>query len=227
LLERTDNQKKTNEIPTLRELLNAMRNIKGRIITADALHTQRETARCIVEEKKADYVFTVKDNQKTLKENIIALRLENTAVQAETIEKAHGRIETRRIQTSEAINDYVVFPYVKQVFRIERERTNIKTGKTSVEVVFGVTSRSASDLSPADLLAVNRGHWGIEALHHVRDRTFDEDRSQIRKKNGPRVMAGLRNFVISLFRLMKITNIAEANRHFAAKPSLSLSIFGI
>lgn len=209
-----------------RELLATM-DIKGRIITADAMHTQRETARFIVEEKQADYVFTVKDNQKTLKEDVAALNWENIPIQAETIEKAHGRIEVRRIQISEEINDYVIFPFVKQVFRLERERTIVKTGKKSVEVVFGVTSRSAADLSPADLLAVNRGHWGIEALHHVRDRTFDEDRSQIRKKNGPRVMAGLRNFVISLFRLMNITNIAEAGRHFAAKSSLSLRLFRI
>ena len=226
MLSSTDNLKKTNEIPVARELLATM-NIKGRIITADAMHTQHETARFIVEDKQADYVFTVKDNQKTLKEDIAALHLENTPVQAETREKAHGRIEIRRIQTSEAINDYVEFPFVKQVFRLERERTIVKTGKTSVEVVFGVTSRSAIDLSPAELLAVSRGHWGIEALHHVRDRTFDEDRSQIRKKNGPRVMAGLRNFVISLFRLMNITNIAEASRHFAAKSFLSLRLFGI
>jgi hypothetical protein len=63
---------KTNEIPELPRLLQPL-DLAGRVVTADALHTQKETARYIVEEKKADYLFTVKDNQKTLRDDIAAL----------------------------------------------------------------------------------------------------------------------------------------------------------
>lgn len=67
---------KTNEIPELKPLLNSLGNIAGKVITADALHTQHETARFIVEDKKAGYVFTVKNNQRTLNADIKALNLE-------------------------------------------------------------------------------------------------------------------------------------------------------
>jgi hypothetical protein len=73
---------------------------------------------------------------------------------------------------------------------------------------------------------LNRGHWSIEnRLHYVRDVTFDEDRSQIRTQNAPRVMATLRNLAISLFRWLGSTNIAKTLREMAAKPSLALRLF--
>jgi len=77
-------------------------------------------------------------------------------------------------------------------------------------------------------MSLIRGHWGIEnKSHYVRDVTFDEDRSQIRKKSGPRVMATLRNFVISILRLIRHQNIARALRDIAAKPHLALNLIGI
>lgn len=95
------------------------------------------------------------------------------------------------------------------------------------EVVCGITSLDESKATPERLLALNRGHWCIEnRLHWVRDVTFDEDRSQVRTKAAPRVMATLRNLAISLLRLRDCVNIAEALRLYAAKPHLTLQVIG-
>jgi len=117
---------KTNEIPCVKPLL-ADLDIRGTVVTADALHTQRETARHLVEDKGADYVFTVKDNQPTLRQDIETLHLDATPPQHTTIDKAHGRIEQRDIWTSTALNEYLDFPYVEQVFLIKRTTTNLNS----------------------------------------------------------------------------------------------------
>ncbi|OGK81975.1 MAG: hypothetical protein A2X36_12420 [Elusimicrobia bacterium GWA2_69_24] len=82
------------------------------------------------------------------------------------------------------------------------------------EVSYAVSSLPAHTASPARLLELVRGHWAIEnRVHYVRDRTFDEDRSQVRKRAAPQLMASLRNLAISLLRLAGATNIAAALRH--------------
>jgi predicted transposase YbfD/YdcC len=112
---------------------------------------------------------------------------------------------------------------VGQVFCIRREITKLKTNKTSQEIVFGITSLCPEKADPARVLKLNRGHWGIEnRLHWVRDVTFDEDRSQIRTRNAPRIMASFRNFVIGLFRYLGSTNIAKSLRSMSAKPHRAL-----
>lgn len=140
-------------------------------------------------------MFTVKDNQPTLKNDIESLHLEQKTSAYETTEKAHSRLETRRIWTSTQLNDYVNFPHVGQVFLIERDTLIIKKNKRRHEFVCGVTSLSLAQATPDVVLKYNREHWGIENReHYVRDVTFDENRSQVRTKNGPRMMAALRNF---------------------------------
>lgn len=148
--------------------------------------------------------------------------------QHETIEKAHGRIEIRRIWASDELTGYIDFPYAEQVFRIERITTEVKSKRRRYEVVFGITSHSAKKAKPKHLLEFNRGHWGIEnRLHYVRDVTFGEDKSTVRTKSAPRVMATIRNLAISLLRLNKVTNIAKAIRYYAAKPHLTLNLIGL
>jgi len=147
--------------------------------------------------------------------------------QHETIDKGHGRIETRRIWCSSELIDYLDFPYQKQVIRIERVTTKLDGSHMRREVVCGITSLDVSKATPERLLTLNRGHWCIEnRLHWVRDVTFDEDRSQIRTKSAPRAMATLRNIAISLLRLRNNINIAEALRLYAAKPHLTLDVIG-
>lgn len=210
---------KTNEIPALRILLEPL-NIKGKIVTVDALHTQRETAKYLVEKKEAHYLFTVKKNQPTLYTDIALLKMEEEKHYHETIDKGHGRIENRRIWVSTKLNGYLDFPYVGQVFCIQRQVFNCKTQKQREEIIYGITDLTCEQASSERLLQLNRGHWEIEnRSHYVRDVSFDEDRSQVRTQNSPQVMACLRNFAIGSLRLIKHAhNIASALRDMAANP---------
>jgi len=133
----------------------------------------------------------------------------------------------RKIWTSIDLNTYLDFPFCGQVACIERHTENLRTGKKRSETAYLITRLSPQKASPKQLLDLNRGHWSIEnKSHYVRDVTFDEDRSQIRTKTGPRMMATLRNLAISLLRLAAYTNIAAAIRHMAAKPHLALQLIG-
>lgn len=138
-------------------------------------------------------------------------------------------METRRIWTSTLLNEHLDFPHVGQVAQLERIRVEIKSGKTHREVVYLITSLSPEKASPQRLLELNRGHWEIEnRLHWVRDVTFAEDQSQIRTGAGPRMMAMLRNFTISLVRLHHEARwIAQALRDLSARPHLALAMIGL
>lgn len=141
--------------------------------------------------------------------------------------KGHGRIEKRTIETSTALNEYTSFPYVAQVFRIKRITTDLQGDNKREEIAYGITSLPESEADPKRLLALNQGHWGIEnKVHWVRDVTFDEDRSQVRVGQGPRVMASLRNVAISLIRLCQQTNIARAIRYFSRNANRALAVLG-
>ena len=200
-------------------------DIEGKVITADALLTQKDVSNYIVKERNADFVFTVKDNQPTLKEDIEQLNLTEEPCDYEKTTKGHGRIETRRIWCSSLLNDYVHFPHVEQIFCIEREVFHVKKDKTTTEKAYGITSQSAEKASPERILCQNQKHWSIEnKVHYVLDVTFDEDRSRIRNLNGPMVMTSLRRFAISLLRLNGETNIAQACRKFWAKPHLAIRL---
>jgi len=111
------------------------------------------------------------------------------------------------------LNGYVDFPHAAQVFCLQRQVCELATGALRRETVYGITSLLPAQASPAQLLALVRAHWTIEnRLHWVRDVTFDEDRSQIRRGAGPQVMATLRNLAISLLRLAGAPLIAPALR---------------
>ena len=164
----SDEQKRTNEIGMAIPLLESC-DIAGKDITGDALLTQRTLAAYLVE-RQAHYHFTVKGNQPTL-ESDIALLFE-TRGDADFVEVTppdHGRIETRRIWCSTALNAYLDFPHVGQVFMIERESINKKSGAQSREIALGITSRTPQEASPKRVLAVNRGHWSIESVHYIID----------------------------------------------------------
>jgi hypothetical protein len=136
-------------------------DIAGKTITADALLTQRELARYLVEDRSAHYLFTAKDNQPTLLGDIRLLFKERDAPDfREPLTLEHGRLESRAIWTSTRLNDYLNFPHVGQVFAIERQTINKKTSKESIEIVYGVTDHSPESADAERLLALNRGHWG-------------------------------------------------------------------
>src|SRR2546426_6055305 len=221
---------KTNEITAVETLLHHL-VLEGRIVTMDALLTQRHVAQTIVD-KGGDYVMIVKENQPRLRADIELVftlpPVGDRQETARTIDIGHGRIEQRNITTSEALVGYIDWPGLAQVFELGRHVMFQNTGEERVEVVYGVTSLRPERATPGHLLALVRGHWQIENKSHwVRDVTFDEDRSQVRCGNIPQVMAALRNTTIGLLRGAGYSNIAAACRRFAAQPDLALTLIGI
>jgi predicted transposase YbfD/YdcC len=147
---------------------------------------------------------------------------------AEVREVGHGRIERRRLTSSPVLAGRGVWPGLSQIFRLERERRQKKSGKRQVEVVYGVTSLPVQQAGPGVLLALARGHWGIEnRLHYVRDVTFREDGCQARCGSVPQVLAALRNTAIGLLRQAGWQNIAAATRYYAAQPWAALALLGV
>lgn len=183
-------------IPVLESL-----DIAGKTLTTDALLTQRKLATYAVE-RKAHYVFTVKANQPTLHEAIqLAFADRQQPDFRESPDLAHGRIEQRSIWTSNRLNDYLDFPGVGQVFLIERHVIEKKTGKTSTEMAYGITSHTPQTASADRVLAYNRGHWSIEnGCHYTLDWNWDEDRSTIRTGHGPENLTALRRFATGVIK---------------------------
>lgn len=223
---------KTNEIGASEEMLKSL-FLKGKVVTMDALLTQRKVAQGIVS-GGGDYVMTVKENQHELLAIIegaiagIAFYSQQGEV-AETLDCGHGRIEERKlVVTSVLAKQEEIWPGIEQVFEIERHCVEKKSGKESLEVVYGVTSLSRDRASAEDLLQLVRGHWQIENKSHwVRDVTFAEDHSQVRVGNIAQVMAALRNTAIGLMRVAGESNIAKACRKYAAQPWQALALIGI
>jgi predicted transposase YbfD/YdcC len=178
--------KRTNEIKTAIPLLDAI-DIQGKDVTADALLTQRKIAHYLVQDRKAHYHFTVKNNQPCLFQDIALYfkdRQDPDFVHCDPPD--HGRIEIRKIWTTTELNGYLNFPHVGQVFLIQRESTDKKSSEYSCEIAYGITSRTPEQADPQRVLAINRGHWSIEnSCHYIIDWNFDEDRSRIRKGHGP------------------------------------------
>jgi len=168
---------KTNEITGFRPLLDEV-DLEGKVVTADALHTQTEHARYLVE-RHADYVLTVKDNQPGLVAAIDHLPQAVFSPAHQTVARAHGRIEQRTIQTA-PLPAGLRFPHAKQVLVIQRHTTDLTGGHPRTEVCYGITSLDAARADPARLGGPVRGQWEIEnRLHWVRDVTFDDYAEQV------------------------------------------------
>ena len=172
---------KTNEIPAVRELTRDL-DLRGRVVTLDALHAQHETARVLVEDCGADYVVAaVKGNQPTMLDDLQAIDWRTARHADSGWEKAHGRLERRRCAVLDLggpqWDGYGALHGRRQAFRIERERHLVKQGAGSRETAYGLTSLGAEQAGPEELAALVRRHWHIEnRLHYVRDFTYDEDR---------------------------------------------------
>lgn len=202
---KSDKVKQTNEIKTATPLLDAI-DIENKNITADALLTQKDFARYLVNERGAHYFFTVKMNQPTLWEDI-EFYFDNKNVRADCVETedtGHGRIETRMIWTTPDLHGYLNFPYVEQAYKITRKTLNKKTGIQSEETVYGITSRPEDEADAKKILNIVRGHWAIEnSCHYILDWNYDEDRSRIRVGYGPENISRLRRLAISIIKSKK------------------------
>jgi predicted transposase YbfD/YdcC len=201
---------KSNEIKAIPKLLE-MIDIAGRIVTIDAMGCQREIAGEIVE-RRGDYVFCLKGNQESLHEEVKYFFDEAKAAgfedvehsYFESVEKDHGRIETRRCWVVE--DDAIrwlekgnLWPGLKSIAAIESQRKI--SGKITVETRYFISSLAGR---AAKLASAAREHWGIEnSLHYVLDVTLNEDASRIRKDNAPENLATLRKIVINLIKSAK------------------------
>ena len=217
VLGQVDVQAKTNEIPMLPVLLDQI-ELSGAIVTADAMHAQREHARYLVAQRGAHYILTIKGNQPSLHDQLKALPWRDVPVTSDTRDRGHGRRERRTLKVT-AVAAGLTFPHAAQAIQIVRRRRTLTSSKWSTETVYAITSLTAAQASPAQLAAALRGHWAIEdRLHWVRDVIYGEDHSQVRTASGPRVMATLRNLAITILRLAGATSITAALRHHSRRP---------
>jgi predicted transposase YbfD/YdcC len=219
---------KSNEIPELRTMVAGL-DLTGCLATADAAHCQKATAEQVVA-AGGHYLLTLKANQAGLLNTVAGLLAGADAEWAgrshHSTGRGHGRTEQRTVRLAAATD--LDFPHAAQVFRTVRYRGGLDGQRTSKQVVYGITSLPPDAAGPADIAADQRGHWSIEnRTHHVRDTTFDEDRSQIRTGNAPRAMAALRNLAIGTFRAHGHTNIAHARRHHTHDYNRVLDLYGL
>jgi len=214
-------EEKTNEIPTVPEML-AGRDLRGTVITLDALNTQRATAQMIISQG-GDYLMVVKENQPTLYADIETffqgtfLPREDDRDTYTRSSKGHGRLETRTLTCSAGLSSYLDWPGAKQVARRQCLRRVIRLGKASSEVTYAVTSLDRQRAGAQRLEAFWRGHWTIEnKVHYVRDVTLGEDACQMHKGSAPRALAALKNALLTALRHCGWTNIAAALRYYGA-----------
>jgi predicted transposase YbfD/YdcC len=221
--------RKENEITKASQVLKQV-EIAQKVVTGDAMHTQRGVSKQILA-AGGDYVWPVKENQLHLYQNIQSLfapdypkpgfgKIPTDFLSARTVNKGHGRIETRTITTSEMLNAYSGWPEAAQVYRLERHfdwRRNGRSIKTSNQVEFGITSLTRKKATPLTLLNIRRSHWGIETgLHYRRDVTLREDATRMTVGNAAQIMACFNNLVLALIRQTNFSNAAQARRWFSA-----------
>ena len=191
--------------------------IAGALITLDALHTTRETASSVVDQHGAAYLLTVKQNCPETYQALATMPWdEATGRFSEKPQKAHGRLDQRHIEVLTTLPKTINYPHVAQVFRVRRERTDLKTDAKTVTYAYGITSVSRAEASPQQLLAWNRGHWAVEAKNHQRrDKTLEEDACLARSGWAPANRATCNNIVLALIlHRRRWDNAAAALRYF-------------
>jgi predicted transposase YbfD/YdcC len=216
---------KTNEVTRFAPLLEPL-DLAGCVVTADAMHTQRDHAEFLVIKKNAGYILIVKKNQPGLYAQVKNLPWRDIPAGDRQRTRGHGRDEHRAIKTA-TVAAGLAFPHGAQAIAITRRVRPLPAGKWRTVTAYGITSLTVTQATPADLARWIRGHWRIEALHHIRDVTYGEDASQIRTGNGPQTMATLRNLTIAIMKMAGHHNIAAATRHHARDATRTLATLGI
>lgn len=217
---------KTNEIPVAQEILPHLA-LRGRVVTADALHTQTALAQLVLDHG-ATYLFTVKDNQPRLHAELAAYFADRqaTARTAQTLDRRRGRTETRTLAASARLNTYLrtyfAFPGLAQVAQLIR--TVRTAAKTTTEIVYLITALTPRQADPARLLTLIRGHWSVESRHWLRDVTFGEDRSRLRSGAAPQILAAFRNLVLTLIRRTGTTEITAYRQYLRSRPAKALRL---
>jgi predicted transposase YbfD/YdcC len=224
----------TNEIPVAQYALQSL-DLQGKLVTGDALHTQRETSALIVA-AGGDYVWLAKDNQVRLAEDIAQLFAPEVYVPGfspgpsdfrtvQQVNKGHGRIEKRRLTVSSRLAESSDWPGLAQGFQLERLITDLHGEVLRDEVVYGLTSLTASEASPRQLLTLQRRHWAIESeLHYRRDVSLGEDACRCKHHPMAQALAILNNLVIALLLRQRNANLPRAQRYYNAHPDHALNL---
>lgn len=215
---------KTNEVPMAKVVLGRL-DLHGKVVTADALHTVKATAR-LIHEGGGEFIFPVKENRRSLFDAIDALPWEQAPIAHSATDRGHGRVTTRTIQVLPA-PDKLPFPHVSQVFLIERHVTDLQGRPVSAVAALGVASPEPRQAGPRDLARYVREQWSIESLHWLRDTLYQEDKSRVRTRSGPRAMAALRNLAIGALHMAGRTDITEATRWAARSMDRPFTILGL
>lgn len=228
--------RKENEIVVAPQVLRRM-DLAGVIVIADAMHAQRQIS-CQIVEAGGHFAWTIKGNQARTQwaiQHLFAHEVANLKKGAplskgfqaanQPTSKAHGRIEKRSILVSQELNGYLDWPYLAQVFRIEREIWHAHAQRRTRQVIYGLTSLSPQQANPRRLLDLMRNYWSIEnGLHYRRDVTLREDATRAVVGHTSHNLAILNNLVISLCLPNGWKNLAKARRLFNAKPELALCL---
>jgi predicted transposase YbfD/YdcC len=211
-------------------------DLRNKVVIGDALHTQRQVS-IQIGKAGGNYIWTVKGNQPQLLQDLEdwfdptvtllpGLGCPPKDFRSATLtHKGHGRLEVRTLTTSRQLNDFLDWPFLQQAFQLERTITVSKTGKTRQEIVYGVTSLSAEQASPQQLLQMLRSYWHIEnSLHYPRDVTLHEDQTRFKKHSAAHNMAILNNLVLALIAKSDFPFVPSARRFFAAHPDQALAL---
>jgi len=228
-------ESKQNEITAAPILLEYV-DLRNKVVIGDALHTQRQVS-IQIGKASGNYIWTVKGNQPQLLQDLhewFDLKVEllpgmgcppNDLRSATITSKGHGRLEVRTLTTSSQLNDFLDWPFLQQVFKLERHTTICKSGKTRHEIVYGVTSLSAEQASPDQLLHMLRSYWKIEnSLHYPRDVTLHEDHTRFKRHSAAHTMAIINNLILALIAKSDFPFVPSARRYFAAHPDEALGL---
>jgi len=216
-----------NEISAAPHLLSCI-DLRNKVVIGDALHTQRQIS-IQIGTANGNYLWVVKGNQLQLLQDLYDWF--DTSIpllpgmgcppkdfrSVTVVNKGHGRIEERTLTTSSQLNDFLDWPFLQQVFKLERSVTVQKTGRTRHEILYGITSLSAEQASPKQLLEMLRSYWGIEnGLHYRRDVTLHEDETRFTKDSAAHIMSIINNIILGLFAKSGYQFVPSARRYFAA-----------
>lgn len=228
-------EKKQNEISAAPALLGWV-DLRNKVVIGDALHTQRQVS-IQIGKAGGQYLWTVKGNHPQLLQDVqdwfdpqVVLLpgmgcLPKDFRSVTCISKGHGRLEVRTLTTSSQLNDFLDWPFLQQVFQLQRTVTISKTGKTRKETLYGITSLAAEQASPAQLLDMLRSYWHIENnLHYPRDVTLHEDQTRFKSHTAAHNMATINNLLLALLAKLDFPFFPSARRFLAAHPHRALGL---
>jgi predicted transposase YbfD/YdcC len=228
---------KGSEIPAAPKVLKSI-DLREKVIMGDAIHTQRQVSIQIVEDG-GEYIWYAKGNQPQMEGDIrLWFAPEGQPIPgmglppkdfetAQQTNKGHGRMETRTLTVSSQLKEFLNWPYLEQVFKLERHFVSRKTGEIHKQIVYGFTSLKRDEITPQQLLDKTRSYWGIEnGLHYRRDVTLREDYTRMTKGKTGQAMACLNNLLLGILLSKKeYRTIPTARRYYNAHPAEALNLF--